>query len=164
LDDVDHAGHDHGFLPTSVEYRDAITATLSNCECIRRALEERLEAAAHVDEDWLVVVTTDHGGGVAWSKDHGDDCPAVRTIFLLGSRFTNSKKPDRAATFSPPHPVSQITDVFNITLHWLLDPLTAQDQVEGVPRKPHSSFTWSHPSGPDEADYSHHLEWAYALN
>ena len=32
------------------------------------------------DEDWLIIVTTDHGGS---EKGHGKDIPEHRTIFVL---------------------------------------------------------------------------------
>lgn len=35
------------------------------------------------EEDWLVLVTTDHGGLA--SKTHGKDAPQERTVFIIAS-------------------------------------------------------------------------------
>lgn len=79
LDDVDHAGHDFGFLPTEKEYLKAIERTDVRVKNI-------LSCIADSKDDWLVLCTTDHGG----DKDgHGRDNPESRRIFYIcqGSDF-----------------------------------------------------------------------------
>ena len=53
---VDAAGHRHGFSLDVPEYLDAI-------QHFDRCLGRLLDAVAQRDEDWLLAITTDHGGG-----------------------------------------------------------------------------------------------------
>ncbi len=76
-DDVDEAGHAHGYGPEHPEYLAAIHAVDAEIGKILKALHAR-PAAAH--EDWLILVTTDHGGS---GTSHGHDTPLERTIFVL---------------------------------------------------------------------------------
>jgi predicted AlkP superfamily pyrophosphatase or phosphodiesterase len=79
FDDVDHAGHQHGFDPAARAYRSAIERVDVQVGRIVHALRARPTAAR---EDWLVVVSTDHGGS---GKTHGRNVPEDRTIFLIVS-------------------------------------------------------------------------------
>jgi hypothetical protein len=138
LDDVDHAGHEFDFLPSSREYAAAIDDTCERVERIRQALLSR-----NLDqESWLVIVTTDHGGGCAWPRDHGDDAPDVRRIFLLAQQFTGQSENE---AYIPKHAVSQLTDVFHMTMDYVLQ------------------WEWKCASAADEADYSHVGWWAESL-
>ncbi|MGG1513836.1 alkaline phosphatase family protein [Paenibacillus oryzisoli] len=74
LDDVDAAGHKHGF--GTAGQLQAITRADAQIGEIVRAL-----AAAAMLDDSLIVVTTDHGGGGARTHDHGSDHPKDMTIF-----------------------------------------------------------------------------------
>ena len=76
FDDVDGAGHGKGFHPTVPEYRQAIEKTDSYVGDLLKALARPRFAA----EDWLILVSTDHGGS---GKSHGKNTPEHRTIFLL---------------------------------------------------------------------------------
>jgi hypothetical protein len=68
LDQVDEAGHRHGF--GGARYRDALRAAdalvARLVEALERGVEQRCEA-------WLVIVTSDHGGHRRWfgGGDHG---------------------------------------------------------------------------------------------
>lgn len=78
---VDEAGHAHGFHPTVAEYVAAIEAVDRNLADVLAALESRPTRAA---EDWLVVVTSDHGGrGTNHGKGH--DVPEILHSFLIVS-------------------------------------------------------------------------------
>ena len=66
LDDPDHAGHVHGFSASVVEYRAAVETADRQLGRMLGALVERASAPT---EQWLVVVTSDHGG-----IDHGHGC------------------------------------------------------------------------------------------
>lgn len=59
LDDLDHAGHSYGFSPDVPEYAAAAASIDSKIESIITALKER---RFYEEEEWLIVVTTDHGG------------------------------------------------------------------------------------------------------
>jgi predicted AlkP superfamily pyrophosphatase or phosphodiesterase len=76
LDDVDHAGHDHGFSPDSAAYLAAISTADGQLGQLLEAIEPR-----RTDEDWLVIVSTDHGGD--GDEGHGAQNDACQTIFLV---------------------------------------------------------------------------------
>lgn len=81
FDDVDHAGHAKGFHPTVPEYIAAIEKTDEYVGTVLAALEAR---STYAQEDWLILVSTDHGGkGTGHSG--GANVPEIRTIFLIVS-------------------------------------------------------------------------------
>ena len=82
FDDVDHAGHSYGFSTQVPEYIDAIEITDAYIGEIISALQNR---PTYNEEDWLVVVTTDHGGTMA---GHGGGTLEERTIFTIYSNPT----------------------------------------------------------------------------
>lgn len=79
LDDVDHAGHESGYSVDVPAYIDAIARADRHVEAVLAAVRARPTFA---DEDWLVLVTTDHGGS---GTSHGQDIPEHRTIFVIVS-------------------------------------------------------------------------------
>ncbi|MCX5394446.1 alkaline phosphatase family protein [Streptomyces sp. NBC_00094] len=76
LDDVDHAGHDHG--AASLEYRAALEATDARIGEILKAVTSR---PTYADEDWQIILTTDHGHTDAGG--HGGDSPQERQTFVI---------------------------------------------------------------------------------
>ncbi|NOV01594.1 alkaline phosphatase family protein [Paenibacillus planticolens] len=76
LDDVDAAGHRHGYGDGSAEYLKAITRADQQIGEIGRSLLE-----AGMLEDSLLIITTDHGGGGLDAFNHGSDAPQDMTIF-----------------------------------------------------------------------------------
>ena len=78
-DDVAHLYGDSPEFAAAVQFMDQQTGK------IWRAVQER--EAAH-DEDWLVIVTTDHGRDAATGKDHGEQSERERTIWVV----TNSDR------------------------------------------------------------------------
>jgi hypothetical protein len=78
LDQVDHAGHEHDYGTHITQYMDAIKNTDERCRVILETLVN--ERASYADEDWLIVVTTDHGGA---DFTHEDSRPENRTNFLI---------------------------------------------------------------------------------
>lgn len=79
LDEVDHQGHLAGFSPTVPEYVSALETVDAQIGQMIDALRARDTFAA---EDWLILVTTDHGGvGVL----HGQQSAEERTIFFVAS-------------------------------------------------------------------------------
>ena len=105
LDDVDGAGHDSGFSVDNPAYLAAIEAQDARVGQLLAALDSRPAA-----EDWLVVVTTDHGGE---GTNHGPMDAANQTIpLLVWTEGTDpGPLPDAAA---PSH-----LDVFPTVLTWL---------------------------------------------
>lgn len=79
FDDVDGAGHGHGFDPKQPKYLAAIQKVDEQVGDLLKAMTDRPTFA---DEDWLIVVSTDHGGS---GKGHGQNIPEHRTIFLIVS-------------------------------------------------------------------------------
>lgn len=78
--DIDEVGHAHGFHPTVPEYIAEIEEVDGQLGLVLDALHGR---ARYAEEDWLILVVTDHGG----TKDgtHGDNIPEHRTTFFLAS-------------------------------------------------------------------------------
>lgn len=78
LGNPDETSHRHGSIGT--EYRDAIALSDRHVGWLTEALRAR---AGFGGEDWLVLISTDHGrredGG------HGGDSPEEMTIFILAS-------------------------------------------------------------------------------
>jgi predicted AlkP superfamily pyrophosphatase or phosphodiesterase len=77
LDEVDHQGHLVGFSPDVPEYIDAIETVDAQIDEMLDAIEAR---PTYADEEWLIVVTTDHGG---IGQGHGGQSEEERTIFML---------------------------------------------------------------------------------
>jgi len=75
LDDADHAGHASGFTVDNPDYIAAIEAQDTRIGRMLAAIDSRPDT-----EDWLVVVTTDHGGE---GTDHGAMNSACQTIPLI---------------------------------------------------------------------------------
>ncbi|OWK46777.1 alkaline phosphatase family protein [Fimbriiglobus ruber] len=79
LDDVDHAGHAHGFSTKVPQYMTAIETADAQ---VGRAVTAMRGRPAFARENWLVLVTTDHGGS---GKSHGKNIPEHRTIFVIAN-------------------------------------------------------------------------------
>lgn len=77
--DVDHTGHASGFSPTNPEYVKAIEKVDAQLGSVLETIEKRPKFA---EENWLVIVTTDHGG---YQKSHGGQRPIERRIFFIVS-------------------------------------------------------------------------------
>jgi predicted AlkP superfamily pyrophosphatase or phosphodiesterase len=79
LDHVDHAGHTHDFSPDSEKYLKAIEKSDRQVGKMVKTLEERPN---YDRENWLIIVTTDHGGS---DYSHGKNIPEHTTIFYMAS-------------------------------------------------------------------------------
>jgi predicted AlkP superfamily pyrophosphatase or phosphodiesterase len=81
LGQVDVAGHAHGFHPSVPEYLAAIERA---DKLVGRALAAVKGRKTFANEDWLVVVTSDHGGQ---GKGHGGGhkIPEILNSFLIVS-------------------------------------------------------------------------------
>ena len=76
---VDEAGHAHGFHPSVPEYTAAIHQADQHVGQVLAALEAR---PTRDQEDWLIAVSSDHGGkGTGHSQGH--DVPEIRNSFLI---------------------------------------------------------------------------------
>ncbi|MCP4311756.1 MAG: sulfatase-like hydrolase/transferase [Bacteroidetes bacterium] len=79
LDHVDHAGHTYDFSPESEKYLKAIEKSDRQVGRMVRALEKR---KSYDQENWLIIVTTDHGGS---EHGHGKNIEEHTTIFYIAS-------------------------------------------------------------------------------
>ena len=79
LDDPDYAGHANGFSPFVFPYLDAIEAMDIQVGLMLDALQARPNFQS---EDWLVLVTTDHGG---IGTTHGGNSMEERRVFVIAS-------------------------------------------------------------------------------
>lgn len=77
FDDVDHAGHADGYGPHIASYVAAVDKADKLIGDMLHALASRKTFA---EENWLVMVTADHGG---LGKGHGGDSPQERTVFVI---------------------------------------------------------------------------------
>ncbi len=106
LGNPDETSHRHGSI--GVEYRDAIALSDRHVGWLVNALRAR---PAYREEDWLVLISTDHGrredGG------HGGDSPEEMTIFILASG------PSTAGWPRPGSRPTYIVDVPATALHHL---------------------------------------------
>lgn len=120
LGNPDETSHRHGSI--GVEYREAIALSDRHVGWLVDALRAR---PAYAEEDWLVLISTDHGrredGG------HGGDSPEEMTIFILASGSAVRSWP---ATGSEP---AYIVDIPVAALHHLGVPAGPGAGLDGEP-------------------------------
>jgi len=81
LDAVDAAGHGSGFNPTNPQYNAAIDSSDARVGRIVAALRRRPNFA---NEDWIIMLTTDHGGT---GNTHGGNTDNERHIWWVATGF-----------------------------------------------------------------------------
>jgi hypothetical protein len=79
FDDVDYAGHAYGFSPEVDEYIDAIEGVDLLIGPIITSIENRPN---YDNEDWLIIVSTDHGGK---NISHGGSSLEEENVFFIAS-------------------------------------------------------------------------------
>ncbi len=79
LDEVDGAGHKYDYSVNSAEYLQAIQKADTLVGKMISAIQNR---ETYSDENWLVLVSTDHGGS---NMGHGKDIPDHTTIFYIAN-------------------------------------------------------------------------------
>jgi predicted AlkP superfamily pyrophosphatase or phosphodiesterase len=79
FDEVDGAGHGNGYHPSVAPYMAAIEKVDTRVGTVLTALRARKTFA---QEEWLILVSTDHGGQ---GKGHGPNTPECRTIFFIAN-------------------------------------------------------------------------------
>ena len=77
FDDVDHAGHNNGFSPAVQPYLEAIETVDQQIGEVLTALVNR---PTYASENWLVLVSTDHGGS---PSGHGGYSLEEQKVFLI---------------------------------------------------------------------------------
>ncbi|WP_231465458.1 alkaline phosphatase family protein [Pedobacter sp. Leaf132] len=76
FDNVDHAGHASNYVPTTPMYLDSVKAVDVRVGKILQAVKSRTN---YNNEDWLIVVATDHGG----DQSHGGASYKERNAFII---------------------------------------------------------------------------------
>jgi predicted AlkP superfamily pyrophosphatase or phosphodiesterase len=79
FDEIDHAGHSKTYGPQSPDYMQALETLDGQVGTVLDAMRKRPNFAK---EDWLVLVTADHGG---IDKGHGKQTPEERTVFIIAN-------------------------------------------------------------------------------
>lgn len=79
FDEVDYAGHAGGFSIDNPDYISAIEVVDTQLTMIFSAIESRPEYSS---EDWLILVTTDHGGN---GTTHGGNTFGEENVFVIAS-------------------------------------------------------------------------------
>lgn len=118
--DVDVAGHNHGFSPFVPEYLAEIREVDAMIAEVLGALRAR---PRHAHEDWLIILTTDHGGSL--DKNHGKNEPSNREIVFIVSG-------DAAARGKILHTVNQV-DVVATALEHLQIPVDPAWGLDSCP-------------------------------
>lgn len=77
LDEPDVTGHAVGFTPA---YQSAIQKVDAQVGQVLAALQQRRQD--HADEDWLVIVTPDHGRATPGGYNHGGQSLSEKTTFI----------------------------------------------------------------------------------
>lgn len=115
---TDSAGHGYGFHPKSYKYTNAIEEIDLHLGRILAALAARKTAG---QEDWLIVVCTDHGGQ---EKGHsqGRDIPEIRNGFCIlhGTSVKPGKLPGELTNVDLVPTILRHLEV-NIPAEWKLD-------------------------------------------
>ena len=86
FDAIDHAGHFYGFHPQVKQYRQAIQEVDTYVGRLLDALKNRKNYAK---EDWLILLSTDHGG---IKRGHGGGTEVERTTFIIASKSDIEKQ------------------------------------------------------------------------
>ncbi len=124
LDDVDGAGHSSGFGDAYEESIDTASQQLGE---ILAAVEQRM--ADYPDEDWLVIVSTDHGRDPLTGSGHGGQTDSERRSFIASNK--------ELASFDDPVPatsvVTTILDHLDIPYELSADGLVSGSLLEGAP-------------------------------
>jgi hypothetical protein len=117
----DDTGHSYGEVE---EHFESIKVADEQVGRIWDAVEYRME---NYNEDWLFVVTTDHGRRLPDGSGHGGHSERERTIWIISS------KPDMNEVFHNGHP--PITSIYpTISRHLGLDiPSALQKELDGIP-------------------------------
>ena len=120
LEFTDDVGHMFGDGP---ELTKAVTLMDGNIGKIWSAVENRQDAT---NENWLVIVTTDHGRDVATGKSHGGQSARERTTWIA----TNSQNLKERFSDTP-----AVVDILpSIVNHLKLTvPSKIADQLDGQP-------------------------------
>jgi predicted AlkP superfamily pyrophosphatase or phosphodiesterase len=115
---VDSMGHTKGFHPQIPEYIQAIEHVDT---CLGKVLAALVKRETYDQEDWLIIVTTDHGGR---GRNHhaGHQVPEIRNVFLIVSGPAAARGKIAQPTAIVDAPVTALTHLgVTIKPEWKLD-------------------------------------------
>jgi hypothetical protein len=120
LEFSDDMGHGYG---DSKEFNDAIRFEDTNVGKIYDAIKFREK---NFDEDWLLIVTTDHGRSAKDGRDHGGQSDRERSTWMITNKndFNNYFN---MSTVGIVDVFPTIADFFNVSI-----PLELQQELDGV--------------------------------
>ncbi len=98
IGEVDHSGHSNGFYPHSQKYIDTVKET----DVIIGKLLDTIAARPNfAKEDWLILITSDHGG---YGKSHGMLGGHANTIpiLMVGKHITQGTLPGIPRNYDMP--------------------------------------------------------------
>lgn len=102
-DETDAAGHSSGFNPANAQYMNAIQTVDQE---IGEVLEKLYQRPTYAQEDWLILLTTDHGG---IGTTHGGQSNTERHIWWVASGpsvpHLQITGPDPGSYYMPSNPV-----------------------------------------------------------
>lgn len=102
-DETDAAGHSSGFNPANAQYMNAIQTVDQE---IGEVLEKLYQRPTYAQEDWLIMLTTDHGG---IGTTHGGQSNTERHIWWVASGpsvpHLQITGPDPGSYYMPSNPV-----------------------------------------------------------
>lgn len=121
LEHTDDVGHRHGDSPQQQQALSYLDAQVGQ---VWAALQDR---ARHYPEDWLLVLTTDHGRDAATGKNHGGQSARERATWLVIST-------KEVNTYARRQPVA-IVDILPTIARFMQLPLpeATQRELDGVP-------------------------------
>jgi hypothetical protein len=119
LEYTDDMGHMHGDRP---QFYSAVEKMDNQVGRIWSAIQERQK---QFGEDWLIVITTDHGRDEETGKHHGGHSPRQRTTWMV----TNQKKLNVYARYSQPG----IVDIFPTIARFMKVSIEKEREIDGVP-------------------------------
>ena len=79
FDNVDHVGHAYGFSPNVSQY---ITAIEDVDAFITPIIQSIVQRPNYSNEDWLVLITSDHGG---LGTSHGGNSIEEENVFVIAN-------------------------------------------------------------------------------
>ena len=131
LGNPDETSHRNGSI--GAEYRDAIALADSHVGMLVDAIRAR---PAYADEDWLILISTDHGRRA--DGGHGGASPEEMTIFIVASgpatgTWHGQATSPATATQPAPRPPTFIVDVAATALDHLGIASDTAWQLDGMP-------------------------------
>lgn len=115
---VDSMGHTKGFHPEVREYLGAIKFT---DQCVGAVLRGLVARKTFANEDWLVIVCTDHGGR-GTSHSNGKDIPEIHNVFLIVSGSSAARGKIKEKTYLVDVAVTALTHLgVPIDTTWKMD-------------------------------------------